>query len=263
MGSLFLGCNGLGLEGDGKIVWKCKCPIPEDDRLFILEALEWIQATLGSEVSRHEIILPIQESFDFKFTGTEQDAIKVLEYVANRMDIEWNNIKLRFYNEAIDGEISAGIMAHNVEGTQLTAGKYVEYGDGEVEIWIEEKLLSNPMNLVATIAHELSHYLLLYKKKLGEDNEYITDLLTVIFGFGIFSANSSTVKMNSWMDGGSSGWRITGASGYLHPKQWGFSLACYYLKMKGDSDFDWLEYTEKEIQKEIKRSLKYLRSHTS
>ena len=56
------------------------------------------------------------------------------------------------------------------------------------KIAINESQFKNPTKLVATIAHELGHVILLGGGKVSPENdghEYLTDLLTVFYGLGI------------------------------------------------------------------------------
>jgi predicted Zn-dependent protease len=54
--------------------------------------------------------------------------------------------------------------------------------------------MKDPMTLVAVIAHELGHVILLRRELVDReeaDMEPVNDLLTVFLGFGIFTANAA------------------------------------------------------------------------
>src|SRR5207244_999588 len=74
------------------------------------------------------------------------------------------------------------------------AGLYVHPKDGKkLVIALQESGLARPAELAATICHELGHIHLLADARIireTADSEPLTDLLTVYFGTGIFTANS-------------------------------------------------------------------------
>jgi hypothetical protein len=76
----------------------------------------------------------------------------------------------------------------------MAAGLW-EGGEGPWQkgiIRLERATLDRPMDLVGTMAHELSHQRLLGEGRLSPnafDNELLTDLTAVYHGFGIFQAN--------------------------------------------------------------------------
>ena len=66
------------------------------------------------------------------------------------------------------------------------SGHYIKRRDKFV-ISLESSQLTDPMSLVATVAHELGHVRLLGEARIHggfEDHEPLTDLLTVFFGLG-------------------------------------------------------------------------------
>jgi hypothetical protein len=79
--------------------------------------------------------------------------------------------------------------------------------------------------LVATIAHELGHTLLLGDGRISsrrEDHEPLTDLLTIFFGIGIFSANAAFDSTQE--DQGQYGYMRTTRLGYLTEPMYGYGL---------------------------------------
>lgn len=78
----------------------------------------------------------------------------------------------------------------NDQGDWLPSGAAGLY-EGAI-IKIAEDQFGNPNDLVGTMAHELAHLRLLGEgRAMSEafDNELLTDLTAVFFGFGIFLAN--------------------------------------------------------------------------
>ena len=82
------------------------------------------------------------------------------------------------------------------------------------------------MTLVAVLAHELGHVILLRPglvDRKDPDMEPLNDLLTVFLGFGIFTANAA-FRFEQHSDNRSQGWSAR-RTGYLSEQQFGYSLA--------------------------------------
>ena len=59
---------------------------------------------------------------------------------------------------------------------------------------IRRRQLRHPVALAATLAHELAHARLLGERRIDpgrSDGEQLTDLATIFFGTGIFTANAA------------------------------------------------------------------------
>jgi hypothetical protein len=119
---------------------------------------------------------------------------------------------------------------------------------GRFTLGVDVRGLGDPPALVATICHELGHVHLLGHGRLGpevEDHEPTTDLLTVFFGAGIFSANSA-FKFSQWQDSNRQGWS-TRRLGYLSEEEFGYALACY-ARLRGETRPDWRRFLNSSIQ---------------
>lgn len=92
-------------------------------------------------------------------------------------------------------------------------------------------LLKRPDDLIATLAHELAHYLLATAKEPPpcepDEREFLTDLAAVYLGFGVFLANAR-FRHETFNDGSLQGWRI-GRSGYLPEADLIFALALFIV----------------------------------
>lgn len=238
---------------------KIKCPISEADKEWLEDSLLWLEKEFGSSAIKEcPITLPTKEYWDKPFSGNENDAFYVLEYVRKQMFINREvNIDLIFYSEQQPLEFSEGIISVQDENTELTAGMYIQYDKNNIEILIEKNQLKNPVALIATIAHELAHYKLLGEGRLKNNDEPLTDLTTIIFGFGIFTANTSVVKMQTWSGAYHAGWHIHGASGYLNFKLNGFALALF-SSYRNENNPTWINFLENDVLKEYSKSIKYI-----
>jgi hypothetical protein len=238
---------------------KISCPISKEDKEWLEDSFLWLEDEFGSSIIKERpITLPTKEYWDKPFSGNENDAFYVLDYVREGMFINREvNIDLVFYSEQQPVEFSEGIVSVQDENIELTAGRYIQYDKNDIEILIEKNQLKNPIALIATIAHELAHYKLLGEGRLKDNDEPLTDLTTLIFGFGIFTANTSVVKMQTWSGTSHAGWQIHGGSGYLNFKQHGFALALY-SSYRNENRPEWINFLEKDVSKEYSKSIKYI-----
>jgi len=160
---------------------KIKCPIKQEDEMWITQHLEWLDENAVSLVDQ-PTFLPTKEYFDWTFTGSESDADFVLKQVGRYCRIITEGINLEFYSEE-SIELDRGLITQKEEGAG-SAGMYVQ-NEGQFSILIDVQQLKKPLSLIATIAHELSHFILMGQRNIeleGVENEWLTDLLAIANG---------------------------------------------------------------------------------
>ncbi len=232
-----------------------KCPVDPDTKEWIENAFNWLIEELGADILRSvDVVLPAEEYFPDPFAGTHPDIQRMTERVCDYMDVDPKLIDLRFYiNEdgrgihPLAGSESGG---HALGTYQMRGGKY--------HIRLETSQASNPEAMVATIAHELGHVILLGEGRLDpdyEDHEPMTDLVTVFYGLGVFNANS-TFQFDQWTNAQSQGWRAE-RRGYLTEEMFGYALALFAFS-RGESKPEWSSYLNINIRSYFKGGLKYL-----
>lgn len=118
-------------------------------------------------------------------------------------------------------------------------------------------IVSDPIQFIATMAHELAHYALAYAKDGppgGEDLlELATDLATVHMGFGLFGANAAfTFQQHTDFD--RQGWS-SARSGYLSEGTWCFACALFAEITKAEID---PAYMKSSVASQIARNRQYL-----
>ena len=95
-----------------------------------------------------------------------------------------------------------------------------------IQITYVPDLLNRPEELIATLAHELAHYLLATARSqppcADDEMEFLTDLTAVYLGFGVFLANA---RFN--FGGLTHGWRMA-RSGYLPEADLIFALSLFF-----------------------------------
>ena len=237
---------------------KPKAPITDNDRDWIEDSMLYLSNELGYDDFRSlKTITPTKDYFDYTFKGTEDDAGYIMNKIMSIMGINGWEIDLLYYSEQ-PVELSEGLTAtpsDNLKGNwKGTAGKYVDRGLGKKEIWIEIGQLKKPQSLIATISHELSHYKLLGENRIGENDEHLTDLTAIAFGFGIFIANSM-FDFSQWTGSFQQGWQMNN-QGYLPEQMVAYAMA-WLVAYRGES-IQMEKYLNKSSYKYYRKSIKYL-----
>lgn len=239
---------------------KVKCPITQEDKEWLEEWLDWIDNNVVDFRSQ-PTILPTKEYFDWTFTGTRKDAEFVLRKVGNYFKVDTAGIQLDLYSEE-SIELDRGTRTQTLKG-EGTAGLFVRDGK-KPTIWIEIQQLKRPNALVATLAHELSHYVLLSQKGVeleGEENEWLTDLLAIAYGFGVFMGNTR-FELSQWQSGdGWGGWEYT-TQGYLPQQIIAYAMAEIEVTRQVGLP-DWIDLLRKDFQKDFRKSMKYQKANLS
>lgn len=239
---------------------KNACPIPEDTRIWTENALIWLINQFGEEkILSIKTLLPSQEDFPIQFNGTEQIAHNILTIVAKQMDVDPSSIAINFYNEQlleIKSNVGFTLYGQQYEDQNYSSGLYGGKGpDDKFSIAIEISQLKEPDKLIATLSHEIAHIKILGEGRLKENDEYLTDLVTVFFGLGIFNANTA---FKFYTD--SDKWAFS-KQGYLTQQEWGYALALYAYIRK-EKKPDWIKFLTPNIQSDFKKSEAYIYDNT-
>ncbi len=140
---------------------------------------------------------------------------------------------------------------------RVAAGMQVNPSD-KPHISINQKQLEDPMALVAVLAHELGHIILLRPGLVPRDDpdmEPRNDLLTVFLGFGIFTANAA-FRFKQYTSDRSQGWSAR-RLGYLSEELFGYALARFALE-RGEVKPAWRKFLSTNISTYLKRSAAWL-----
>ncbi len=234
---------------------KPMCPVDTAMRQWIDGRWQWLEQQFGVDrLRRSTVILPRPEYFPDPFHGTDEDARRILDRVCGYMDINPGTVELSLYEDRNP--------VHNVQGRQVTAGLYHPEAE-KFRIWIEISNLSDPLAMVGTMAHELGHVHLLGHGRISheaEDHEPLTDLLTVFFGLGIFSANS-VIREKHWHDGNFSGWSIA-RMGYLRMSEYAYALACF-ARSRHEDGAEWSRELRLDVRSAFQQAMRFLAAEES
>ena len=232
-----------------------KCPVEADDKQWLEESMEWLLEEFGCDAFRAvAVILPTDEFFPDEYAGDEDDAWSLVKRVCGYMDVDPDRIKLEFFDDQYGELHKIGCFEASYDGA---SGLY-QKRKGKFVVSLATSQLADPMSLVATIAHELGHVRLLGEERVDDDcddHEPLTDLLTVFFGLGIFTANSA-FNFEQWTNTSYQGWR-TERKGYLSEEMLGYALALFAM-MRGEHNPAWSRYLGGSVITYFKNGQRYL-----
>jgi hypothetical protein len=147
------------------------------------------------------------------------------------------------------------------EGERMIAGTFERDGENVV-IGYDPDLVARPLNFIATLTHELAHYLLhsIDEAPPGADEEPIaeelaTELAVAFFGFGVIAANSA-FDFEQFQDTGRYGWR-GGPSGYFSEDGWSFALAVF-LALRDETPDLVRQYMKPHLNKKLDQAWRRL-----
>ena len=138
-------------------------------------------------------------------------------------------------------------------------GLFIRDHEHGVRIAYAPRLLKTPVNLIATFAHELAHYLVKSIEDTlpcdPDEEEFLTDQTACFMGFGAFLANSA-FQFEQWRDAGAGtqGWQ-TRRNGYLPENELIFDLALF-LTIKELPVVDALPYLKLHLADNLKKAMR-------
>ncbi len=226
-----------------------KCPVREVERVWIEEQLGWLTGQFGDGALRGPVLTPSDEHFPGGYSGSEQDIRRVFALLCRRFGVAPDGVRLEL---AEDDDLTGRVPQLLREGHRA-AGQY-HVGDGVVTVRAE--LGRTPVALVATLAHELGHVRLAGEGRVSpgrRDSEPLTDLATVFFGCGIFTANAALEFRTD-----RTRWRAA-RLGYLTEPMYGYALACC-ARLRGEPDPPWGRYLDTNPRAYLRSGERYLRA---
>lgn len=245
------------------IFGKLKPTVNEEDKQWVEDIFIWFEQEYSKAYLKEvPTILPTKEFFPIDFKGSQADAHEITKLVCQYMDIKGVNIDLHFFDDH-QIELSEGLItAQEIDGNKLsnrnTLGTYSENGINNFSIGIENNLLKDPIKIVATIAHELSHLVLLGEGRLEENDEELTDLNMIAMGFGVFKANS-IFSFSQWQGSSHQGWEAN-RTGYIPEEMATYALALM-ANYQGQIDLSWTVHLNKSCKKMFERNIKYIQKN--
>lgn len=201
--------------------------------------MQWLWDQLGGErLLKSRMLLPDHALATCRQADGEFDLQACFELVCQQLQVDPRRCALRV-------------------GTYEDMGDHVgtwERGEPQNVIWIRADQLRQPMSVVSTLAHELSHEILLGGELLPQDapdQEDVTDLLPVFCGCGLFAANATVGEQRTddaaWLS----------RQGYLNSGVLGYACALYAWA-RGETASRWASCLRPDAAVTFKRGCRYL-----
>ena len=229
-----------------------KCPVEAEDKVWIEESMLWLIEEFGADTLRDvTVVLPTDEFFPDPFSEDEDDVQALVNRVCGYMGADPGRIELEFFTDQ-NRRLQRSLPSFESSGSGV-AGHYLKRR-GKFVVSLESSQVSDPLFLVATVAHELGHVRLVGEGRLHagyDDHEFLTDLLTVFFGLGIFTGNSA-FRFRQWAEG----WQ-TERLGYMTEEMFGYALALFAW-VRGESNPAWSSHLQGNVRAYFVSGHKYL-----
>ena len=214
-----------------------KPPLEIREKVWTEVRMRWLAQQFGADRLRTaQMVLPDDHWFPDQYDGTVDDARRLLDRICGFM------------------QIAPSIQLEVCEDSAMprAAGQY-----HRGLIRLAESQLADPLGAVAVLAHELAHDLLIGRGLLKDDldAEWVTDLLPVYLGLGLFTANA-TLREKTERYGRYSRWSIH-RRGYLNSCMLGYALALFAWA-RGERRPKWAEFLRPDAAHTLAAGLSYL-----
>jgi len=201
------------------MLFRPKRPVDAEEWEWLLAGFKWLEREFPELDANRRLALPTDAFFPpLATTGAERGEGLMAQVKAIAGIADWP-VRLIPVQAKRRGPINAVTALQHGKGAAGTF-RLVRTDEGlpfaEIRYSVEQ--LDNASGLVATFAHEISHYLLHMRTTPfpggDEIEELFTDLTAVWLGFGIFLGNNA--RYSGHVDeGGGRGWFVSGWQGYL------------------------------------------------
>ncbi|MGD1846343.1 MAG: hypothetical protein ACFB10_13230 [Salibacteraceae bacterium] len=236
---------------------KIRPSVTPEDRQWIEEALLWFEKEYGASFLKSVPILePTSNFFDRKFDGTAADAHYLLDKASEVLSVKSRKIDLAFFGYSTQELLKSGVTIHHEAALEqdFALGFCEEPTVGHYQIDLEIDQLSNTPLLLTTLVYELSHLKMVEEERIDEPNEYLADLHGVVFGFGIFMANSIW-NFRQWRDNTHQGWHGQ-KTGFLPEEMMAYAIALFQNYQQGSDA--WSKHLNRSMFRLFKKNMEYL-----
>ena len=201
---------------------------------WIFAAFGWALEQFGSDYFRDRTVLvtPTNMYFPDRISGNDELVTRLFARVRTLAGMQDWPCRLAVQEADPITHVAPTMLIQGAP--QGPAGTFrmraAEDGSGRhALITFNPKQVSDPEALIATFAHELAHYLAHSVDALppgGEEfEELATDVLAIVLGFGLFTANGA-FRFRQYQSTGTHGWS-TRHQGYLRRDEATFALAVF------------------------------------
>jgi hypothetical protein len=249
-----------------------KLPVTEEQRQWANDGFKRLTKLLGkNRLLEAKVIEPTAEDFPDTYDKTPEAVEHLFSRVCGYMRVERSTVKLEIFPDETE-ELRKMLPSWRDSGGNRAAGLYIhahkrdestDTVDGRMTVAIRGTMLQDPMSLVATVAHELGHVILLGGELMSgadKDHEPMTDLLTVFLGLGIFTANSAA-RFKQFQSDRKIGWSMQ-RLGYLPEPVFGYALA-KFAEERAEDKPTWAKHLSPNVRSDFKNSKRWLASNTN
>jgi hypothetical protein len=245
-----------------------ECPVDPARQRWLESALRWFADEFGTDILYRHCVVPTAKFLpDAGYTGSADQIEALVARLCELMMVNPRQVSL----ELFDG---SAVQKQAAKTGRSRAVGHFRMEDGRAIIALDQSEASDPKLLTAIAVHELCHLRLLGEARVRPgraDGERLTDLLTVYFGFGIFSTNAAMRFARA-----DRGWSIVPFGelddrtlnaarhdegyhrlGYLSSAEFGYALACYSW-LRREHQPGWATYVDPGPLVHLRQGLAYL-----
>ena len=236
---------------------KPKVPLDDDQLDWADRSFRRLGILLGARrLLDATVILPTEEHFPDPYDHSQEALRRMVDRVAAAMRIDPSQLDVELFTSEYD--VSRTLVPFFSGEGGAPGGLYFHTPEERQSIAMSAAELKDPMALVAVIAHEIGHVILLRPGRVRRDEpdmEPLNDLLTVFLGFGIFTANAA-FRFSRYTTNETQGWS-TRRLGYLSEPMLGYALARFAYERR-EQQPQWASFVKSNISPYMKRSLAWL-----
>ena len=218
------------------------CPLELARKTWVEQRMLWFAERFGINRMRDaRVVLPTDEFFPDVYNADHPSVRRCLDLICGYMGVDPQNITLVILPD---------------EAMPNAAGWYEMRARSN--ICVARSQLVDPTRLMATLAHEVAHEILLGGGHLTghePDHEHTTDLLPAFLGVGIFAANG-TLSESAWSAGMLS-WTSVSVLGYLDSFVHGYALALF-AHVRGERWPGWRKHLRADACRTVEKGLRFL-----
>ncbi|WP_212831379.1 hypothetical protein [Catellatospora sp. TT07R-123] len=203
-----------------------RCPVRPQEHAWLESSLSWLEQEFG----RAPLLAPPARPADLipaGYTGGLQEARTLVDLLCWRMGVDPVRVELELHSQP------APLGHHRLRGGNSVIG--VGFGHA-----------ATPTAMIATVAHELGHVLLVgdgRRDAADPDVEALADLVTVWYGLGVFGS-AVAVRCARRRPG-------------LTLPRYSYALA-HYAWLRGETDPAWLADLRQVPRAQVRRGLRHL-----
>ena len=217
-----------------------KPPLGVREKAWTEVRMRWLARHFGADrLMKAETILPDDDWFPEQYDGTQDDARRLLDRICGFMQIAPTSIQLEICEDS------------------AMSGAAGPYQPGLIRL--AESQLTDLLGVVAILAHDLAHNLLIGRGLLqGDlDAEWVTDLLPVYLGLGILTANAA-LREKTEHQGHHCSCTIR-RRGYLNSGMIGYALALFAW-VRGEGRPNWAKLLPLDAAHALAAGLRFLQA---